>query len=150
MSSERQQEMEFLIRMPEELTQRAADALREVGVYFSPQDHMCLLDRERLMIFHGAEKHDAVGPPVNFGEDLPELMDGINGYLDERGITPRLPEYQESWTLLQRLEMLRLATLEVMWVGFRPVVSDNFPQDQECWREYIRQFPGLFPQDGAK
>ena len=144
MSNERQQEMEFLIRMPEELAQKAADALREVGVYFRPEAHMCLLDRERLMIFHGAEEHDAVGPPVNFGEDLPELMDGINGYLDDRGITPRLPEYQESWTLLQRLEMLQLTTLEVLWVGFRPIVSDNFPQNQEYWREYIRQFPSLF------
>ena len=144
MSKGEQEEMEFLIRMPEELAQKAAEALREVGVYFRPEAHICVLDRERLMVFHGAEAHDAVGPPVNLGEDLPELMDGINGYLDERGITPRLPEYQESWSLRQRMEMLRLATLEVLWVGFRPVVSDNFPRNQEHWREYIRQFPSLF------
>ena len=140
-------ELEFLLRIPTDQVQQARKALESVEIDFHPETQMCVLDRERELIFHGADQHHTVGPPINFAEDIPDLIEGLNEYLDELGITPRLPEYRPEWTLEQRHEMLRLATREVLWVGFRPLVSDIFPRDWESWREYIRGFPSLFPPE---
>ena len=134
----------FMLTIPLHQVEQAQRSLKQAGVDFQPRNTLFVIDLERELIFHGADSVETVLPPINFAQDIPDLVPAINKHLQERGLHPLLPVNVADWNIQQELELLNLATMDILWVGFRPVVSDNFPQSQKAWQEYAAQHPALF------
>ena len=139
----------FLITIPTDRVTQAAQALREMGIDFDPTSQITLIDPDRQLILHGAEETSTVHPPINSGDQIHSLIEGLNSHLEHKGLSPVLPEYSTDWPIAQHQELLHLATMEVLWDGDRPVVTDCFPRTQYCWERFVQNYPLLFPQQEA-
>ena len=124
------QNAHFMISMPLQAAENAADSLRRLDVDFRPQ-------RDMIVLYEGDTFNDEAR-----GEDANNIRELINDFLRDNGLSPRIPAGKLD--LVQTHQMLLLAHSEFHWHKFNSVNQQTDP-DRRPWSAVAADYPALFP-----
>ena len=82
---------------------------------------------------------------VAMGHHLPGMVVGMNHYLDEAKLTPRIPENHEKWSTLRRQELLQLAIENFDWDD-NTVTNTWWNDEGITWQELTQDHPRVFEE----
>ena len=133
----------FVIQVPSEKVEAVVRALEDAGVRLDPRREMIAWDSGRDYTHAGAD----CGPPISMGDDLANMVQPANNYLEEKGIAPLLPD-PEGMDHQQFHECLTLTNNEFTWYGLELVTGERGePERQADWDTVVGNHPSLFRED---
>ena len=100
------------------------------------------LDPKRQVI---AFNEGMMSQSVAMGHHLPGMVEGVNHYLDEAKLTPRIPENHEKWSILHRQEFLQFAIDNFDWED-STVNYTWWDGEGIAWQEITRDNPLVFEE----
>ena len=126
-------EVEYLLRVPDQKIRAVARALKREGIPFDAIGDLVSIDLEL-----------AEPPaPVHFGKEIADLINGINEFLQQRNLSPRVPRAYNRWSVARRHNFLRMATREFTWRGLR-VDGTWWDEQANGWRDVVARYPSVF------
>ena len=125
----------FLISVPNTLVQDLAEALKQAGIEFRGRNGLVAIDR--------SFDPGIVGPEIRQGWEIPYLVEGVNEYLQEEGLTPTVPINHQDWSYQQSSEFIHLAVNRFCWREYR-VENAEWQELGHDWNEIVREYPNLF------
>ena len=123
----------FTIDIPSNRIEELKQLLEGLEVRFNP---------ERQVI---AFNDDMMSQSVAMGHHLPGMVEGVNHYLDEAKLTPRIPDGHEKWDIERRQAFLQFAIENFDWDD--NTVNHTWWDDEGItWQELTRDHPLMFEE----
>ena len=123
----------FIIDIPSSRIEELKQLLEGLEVQFAPEDQIIAFN-DTLM-----------GHSVAMGYHLPGMVVGMNRYLDEAKLTPRIPEDHEKWSTERRQAFLQFAIENFDWDN--STVNYTWWEDQRIiWLELTQDHPLVFKE----
>ena len=123
----------FTIDIPNGRIEELKQLLKGLEVRFNPENQIVAFND--AMMCHS----------VAMGHHLPGMVVGMNRSLDEAGLTPRIPEDHEKWSIERRQAFLQFAIENFDWDN--STVNYTWWEDEGItWRELTRGHPLVFEE----
>ena len=123
----------FTIDVPSRKIEELKQLLDGLEVRFDPE--------RQVIAFNDAMMSQSVA----MGHHLPGMVVGMNHYLDEAKLTPRIPEGHEKWSTLRRQAFLQFAIENFNWDD--NTVNHTWWDDEGItWQELTRDHPLVFEE----
>ena len=120
---------QFLVTVPEERVDELARLMTEHGFEFDADLHQFAVPFENTDPMF----------PAHFGHHIPDLVQGLNRFLAEQKIHPKIREDVHNWSYTQRADFLELTVNEFTWYGFR-VGGAWWRDDDRPWSEIMEKY----------
>ena len=121
----------YHIQVPPRRVEALAQAATQAGLKFDPRDNM---------VETGPAPDDAVHLT---GDAAPELAHEINGFLRDRGWTPRLRAAAADWPVQDIHRLLQFAASNLVWEG-DSIAEIAGVSSQPEWTALAAEVPGIF------
>ena len=129
----REETITFIIDIPSGSIEELKQLLEGLEVKFDPENQVVAFN-DTLMCHSMA-----------MGYDLPGMVVGMNRYLDEAKLTPRIPEDHEKWSTERRQAFLQLAIENFDWDN--STVNYAWWEDERIiWLELTQDHPLVFEE----
>lgn len=119
---------QFIITVPAERVDQLAQALENASIDFDP---------EADMIAFGSGPDGATNT-VNTGDNLAELIEAVNSFLQDGEFSPLIRDDPYDWDHAQRYAALRLCVQEFQWRGFNIHAAHWLAQSRD-WEEVAEE-----------
>ena len=131
----REETITFIIDIPSSRIEELKQLLEGLEVQFAPENQVIAFN-DTLM-----------GHSVAMGYHLPGMVLGMNRYLDEAKLTPRIPEDHEKWSTERRQAFLQFAIENFDWDN--STVNYTWWEDERIiWLELTQDHPLVFEEQG--
>ena len=129
----REETITFIIDIPSGRIEELKQLLEGLEVQFDPENQVVAFN-DTLMCHS-----------VAMGHHLPEMVLGMNRYLDEAKLTPRIPEDHEKWSTERRQAFLQFAIENFDWDN--STVNYTWWEDEEInWEDIATRYPRVFEE----
>ena len=129
----REETITFIIDIPSGRIEKLKQLLEGLEVKFDPENHVVACNDTQMC-------HS-----VAMGYDLPGMVVGMNRYLDEAKLTPRIPEDHEKWSTERRQAFLQFAIENFDWDN-STVNYTWWEGERIIWLELTRDHPRVFEE----
>ena len=119
----------FTLELNENMLDKAQQALRSAGIDLNPRDNLTAIDLENPRT-------------VRLGIEALDLALGINRFLGEVNLNPRLREDPQNWTLRELNHFLNLAAANFEYEHYNVVRAWWYESDL-TWQSILDQYPQL-------
>ena len=126
----------FTIDIPSGRIEELKQMLEGLEVRFDPQS--------QVVAFNDAMMSQSVA----MGHHLPGMVVGMNQSLDEAGLTPRIPEDHEGWSIERRQAFLQFAIENFNWDDDR-IDQEWWADEGINWEELTTRYPMVFREHEA-
>ena len=128
--------MKFIIDARPDLVPALVEALEEAGIPFDPKDDMVVIDEHQPMDYRMST--------IAFGNEVQDLADRMNAYLECLKVSPMLPEDTSDLDLEQRQELLDMAVNEMSWSKNAVLEAIRIEDEESGWPWVMKSYPALF------
>ena len=126
----------FLISVRNTQVLDLAEALKQAGIEFRGRNGLIEIDQ--------SFDPSIIWPQVMQGWEIPYLVEGVNEYLQEEGLTPTVPPDHQDWSYPQSAELIHLAINRFCWQEDYRVKTAEWHELGHSWQEITREYPNLF------
>ena len=123
------------IDVPPDLVGQLTEFLTGLGIPFNPELQVSAVNRHPL---HAAKFT---------GEDIPGLVDAINGHLSGRELHPLIPGNHEEWSVKKRHALLTMAAHHFSWADRQTGPSFWDEISPEGWQEIAKEYAIVFSNE---
>ena len=80
------------------------------------------------------------------GHHVPDLIQGMNRFLEQQGLEPRVPENHGEWEIPRIQEFLILAVNQFQWQD-NEVAQAWWQEDGRTWEQVVKEHQEIFSSD---
>ena len=129
-------EYKLLLQIREDQLPAAVEAMARAGISINPAAALVSIDHDYDL------PNDFNHSAVNYGCQIPDLVQAINEYLTAADSSPLIRQDTDNWQLNERADFLEMATCMFQFNGFKVAVA-WWKTQNKSWQEVLQDYPAI-------